>query len=321
MPSTLKKIKCHERPITNVLYNSDGDLIFTSSKDSTSSVIRSDGSPLGIYSGHDGSIFSISLSPDSLHLFSGSADQTVIDWDVETGTPISRLDMGSVVKGLDSFNENLLIGVSDDSMGLQRSLFLYDNRIKKVNILTNPSFNSTGVFGDFTSNFLILSDSQGQVHKFDLRNLNFIKKMEIHSEKISSISPSLCRTFFITSSSDSQAKIVDLEDFTIKKIFVSEEPVNNSKIFPMNDKVICVGGVPARDVTTTKGKSTIDTSFFDIITCERVGYFSTHYGTINSVDVHPLGKEYCSAGEEGILHIVGLGEEGEFYKAPFTKIE
>lgn len=314
----LLKIKCHERPITNIKFNRDGDLIFTASKDSNATVIRTDGSPVGAYNGHEGSIFTISISPDSQHLYTGSADQSIIDWDLETGVCLTRVDTGSVVKACDAFDDYSLVAVSDDSMGMKREIFLYDNRTKGVNRIYSPEFNSTAVFSDYSSFFLILSDSEGNLHKYDTRSSTVVEKKKIHTDKITDIQPSACRTFFITSSVDAQAKIVDVEDFSTKRVFVCEEPINSSSIFSTNDRVVCVGGVDARDVTTTKGKSTVDTSFFDIVTSERVGYFSTHYGTINTVDVHPLCTMYCSAGEEGIVNIITFGED--FYTSPFTSI-
>ncbi|KAF9764803.1 Eukaryotic translation initiation factor 3 subunit I [Nosema granulosis] len=314
----LLKIKCHERPITTLKFNTDGDLLFTASKDSRATVIRPDGTPLGSYAGHEGSIFTLSVSPDSQHLYTGSADQTIIDWDLETGIALTHIDTGSVVKACDSYSEHLLVAVSDDSMGMKREIFLYDNRTKEVQRIFSPSFNATGIFADYSSSTFMLSDVEGSVHKFDSRSSTLVASSKLHTDKISEIQPSACRTFFLTSSIDAQAKIVDCEDLTPKRIFVCEEPVNSSAIFPTNDKVVCVGGVDARDVTTTKGKSTVDTSFFDIVTSERVGYFSTHYGTINTVDIHPLCTMYCSAGEEGIVNIVTFGED--FYASKFTKI-
>ena len=103
------------------------------------------------------------------------------------------------------------------------------------------------------------------------------------------------------------------------KTFVCEEPVNCSVIFNSNDKVICAGGINARDVTLNKGKNKFDTKFFDVITTEQIGYYTSHYGTINCVDVHHKNTMYCSGGEEGLVSIIAFGND--FFSSGFTKFD
>lgn len=65
----------HERPITVVKYNYDGDLLFTASKDQTPSVWRSEnGERLGTYGGHKGTIWDLDVDRFSRHLLTASAD-------------------------------------------------------------------------------------------------------------------------------------------------------------------------------------------------------------------------------------------------------
>ena len=76
----------HERSLTKILYNKDGDLIFTSSKDNLPNVWWSiNGERLGTYNGHNGAIWDMAISADSQNLITASADQSCIMWDVETG--------------------------------------------------------------------------------------------------------------------------------------------------------------------------------------------------------------------------------------------
>ena len=68
----------HERPITVVKYNYDGDLLFTASKDQTPSVWRSEnGERLGTYGGHKGTIWDLDIDRFSRHLLTASADAYV----------------------------------------------------------------------------------------------------------------------------------------------------------------------------------------------------------------------------------------------------
>lgn len=50
----------HERPITHLKYSPDGDVFFSASKDSTPTMWRAkDGERLGVFYGHNGSVFQL----------------------------------------------------------------------------------------------------------------------------------------------------------------------------------------------------------------------------------------------------------------------
>lgn len=56
-------LKGHERPITQVKFNSEGDLLFSSSRDYSVTVWRTEnGERLGSYSGHNGAVLSVDVN-------------------------------------------------------------------------------------------------------------------------------------------------------------------------------------------------------------------------------------------------------------------
>ena len=68
----------HERSITQIKFNEEGDLLFSASKDVKPNVWYSiNGERLGTYDGHTGTIWSIDIKWDSSHFITGSADQTI----------------------------------------------------------------------------------------------------------------------------------------------------------------------------------------------------------------------------------------------------
>jgi WD40 repeat protein len=68
-------LKGHERSITVVKYNYDGDLLFTASKDHVPSVWRAeDGERLGTFNGHKGTIWDLDCDRFSNRLVTASAD-------------------------------------------------------------------------------------------------------------------------------------------------------------------------------------------------------------------------------------------------------
>lgn len=85
-------LQAHERSLTKILYNKDGDLLFTASKDNLPNVWWSiNGERLGTYNGHKGTVWDMAVSSDSLKLVTACADQSSIVWDTETGKYILNL--------------------------------------------------------------------------------------------------------------------------------------------------------------------------------------------------------------------------------------
>ncbi|XP_066310794.1 eukaryotic translation initiation factor 3 subunit I-like [Miscanthus floridulus] len=79
-------MKGHERPLTFLRYNRDGDLLFSCAKDHTPTVWYADnGDRLGTYRGHNGAVWTCDVSRDSARLITASADQTAKLWEVSTG--------------------------------------------------------------------------------------------------------------------------------------------------------------------------------------------------------------------------------------------
>ncbi len=68
-------LKGHERSITVVKFNFDGDLLFTASKDHTPSVWWSEsGERLGTFNGHKGTVWDLDICRFTRRLISASAD-------------------------------------------------------------------------------------------------------------------------------------------------------------------------------------------------------------------------------------------------------
>jgi WD40 repeat protein len=81
----------HDRAITQVKYNREGDLIFSAAKDNKPSAwYSSNGERLGTFDGHTGAVWCIDVDWKTSRFLSGGGDMTVRLWDVETGTNIRK---------------------------------------------------------------------------------------------------------------------------------------------------------------------------------------------------------------------------------------
>lgn len=79
----------HERAITQIKYNREGDLLFSSAKDVTPNVWYSlNGERLGTYNGHTGAVWCIDVDWKTSKFLSGAADNSLRLWDVATGNVI-----------------------------------------------------------------------------------------------------------------------------------------------------------------------------------------------------------------------------------------
>ena len=68
-------LKGHERSITVVKFNFDGDLLFTASKDHVPSMWRSEnGERIGTFNGHKGTIWDLDVCRFSKRVVTASAD-------------------------------------------------------------------------------------------------------------------------------------------------------------------------------------------------------------------------------------------------------
>ena len=267
---------------------------------------------LGSFEKHEGAISTLATRGN--RLATAGLDLSFILWDVVTGNVATQLSTASVIRGLDFTFANDVHFCTDHSMNKECFIGHYDTRTGACSRLHTPDVSTTKIFR--YEDFLIFSSVDGTVHKLDLRTNRPVKEQKIHQSRITSLRPSSCGSFFVTASSDASVRIIDSETFVQKKRFDCDEPINSACVFHTNDKLVAVGGIDARDVTTTRGKSTFDTNMFDVVTQKKIGAYTTHFGTINAVDTHPRSTHYISGGEDGSVCLIQLGRD--FFSAPFT---
>ena len=306
-------IGLNQKPIKQVKYNKDGDLVFGCGLDSIITMINTNGHVVGSFQKEGGAVNAI--QPLDFSLFSASADTSLNHWDIERGDCIKTIQIESMIKSIDESKGSIYF-LSDNSMNMQGVVGRFDPRTGEVEKLYLPKIPNTKGF--VVDDKYIIGNEKGEIISFCLKTNKELKKKDEHLSKVTSINPNLSKHFFITSSLDCTMKIIDIETLEVKRKFKSEEPINCASIFPTNDIVISGGGINARDVTITKGKSTFDTSFYDIATKQKIGFYNTHIGPVNSAAVSPFGTQIATGGEDGRIALVNLGSD--FYKAPFTDL-
>jgi len=303
----------HERSITQIVYNREGDLLFSSAKDQAPNVWYSiNGERLGTYDGHGGAVWCIDVDWETKNFLSGAADNTIRLWDVCTGKMTDRIDTRSAVRTCQfSYSGNMVAYSTDRAMGQQCVINIVDTRTfsnqdKTIMSLPIPAKGPkvTSLIWNGLDDLIVTGHDNGDIVQWDVKTHQKVKISSEHQKAISDLQLSSDRTMFISASKDTTAKLWDMDQLQDKKTYKTERPVNSAAISPNKDHVVLGGGQEAMDVTTTSTKiGKFDARFFHLVFEEEFAKVKGHFGPINSLRFHPDGKSYASGGEDGYVRI------------------
>ncbi|CAB0040591.1 unnamed protein product [Trichogramma brassicae] len=318
----------HERAITMIKFNREGDLIFSASKDKKPNVWYSiNGERLGTFNGHNGSIWCIDVNWDSTRLLSGSGDNSLRFWDCQYGKEISKLNTKSSVRTCSfSFCGNLAVYTTDKALGHNCEMFIIDVRAPEPVLQPEDNICRTMMAESRVSSVLwgaldetiITGHENGTLAIWDSRTGKKLTDAEGHSapgsdrsnrSSINDMQFNKDGTMFITASKDHTAKLFDSESLVGLKTYKTERPVNSATISPTHDYVVVGGGQDAMDVTTTSAKQgKFDARFYHMVFEEEFARLKGHFGPINSLAFHPNGRTLATGGEDGYIRINNLDQ-------------
>ncbi|AMD21740.1 HFL116Wp [Eremothecium sinecaudum] len=309
----------HERSLTQVKYNREGDLIFTSGKDKVASVWYSaNGERLGTLEGHKGTIWSIDVDEHTDYAITGSADFSIKVWKVQDGSNVHTWEVKTPVRRLEfSPNGDKILAVLDSVMGYEGSISIFtvvrdaDHKIVKfeedpvVEILTQEGCEPVQVASwSYNGKYIVAGHRDGSISKYDGITGEFIQMEQLHKQLITDIQFSPDRTYFITASRDSNAYLVDVETLKALKTYEADCPLNSACITPLKDFVILGGGQDAKDVTTTSAREgKFEAKFYHKLFQVEIGRVDDHFGPVNYIAVSPQGTSYTSGGEDGFVRL------------------
>lgn len=306
----------HERSITQIKYNLEGDLIFTASKDKIPNVWFSvNGERLGTFHGHAGTIWSIDVSWDSLHFLTGSADMSIRLWDVSNGTCITKKDTPTSVKGVCfSYCGRNIAYTTDAMMKKESEINVMDTREDSdgkpaLRMQVTPmSSKAQQIIWGRRDDTLITSHADGTVTLWDARTMEILEQKKEHGNQINDMQVNHDSTFFITASKDTTAKLWHMDNFEAVKTYKTDRPVNSAAISPLIydgvEHVVLGGGQEAMEVTTSDTRTgKFEARFFHMLFEEEFARVKGHFGPINCLAFHPNGKGYASGSEDGFTRL------------------
>ncbi|KAL9711358.1 translation initiation factor eIF3 subunit [Leucoagaricus gongylophorus] len=323
----------HERSLTQIKFNAEGDLLFSCSKDHVINVWFShNGERLGTYDGNNGTVWTLDVDFESKFMMSGSADNTLRLWSAQTGKNLFTWEFPTAVKCV-AFNDDgtQVVCITEQRMGYQCAIRVFKinrdgdgtDQSKEPLYFFNP-IGSKATVCAFTNapNVIFTGHESGKVALFDVKSGEELNNNErAHSDTVTDLQLSKDRTYCITSSKDKSARIHDIKTLQVLKTFTTETPLNSASIMPSYPYVLLGGGQEAMSVTTTslrQGK--FETRFWHKIFEEEVGRVKGHFGPINTIAVHPRGICYASGGEDGFVRVHHFDDS--FFKAkPYGDLE
>ncbi|KAF8630497.1 hypothetical protein AX15_002892 [Amanita polypyramis BW_CC] len=322
----------HERSLTQIKFNREGDLLFSCSKDHVINVWYShNGERLGTYDGHNGSVWTVDVDVDTKFFVSGAADNTLRLWSVQSGKCLYTWEFPTAVKRV-AFNEegNQVVCITEQRMGYQCAIRVFRiNREDGAKQSEEPlyMFNPIGSKATvcaFTpkQNIIITGHESGKVALFNVKTGEEVESNErAHGDVVTDLQLTKDWTYCITSSKDKSARIHDTKDLMVLKTFTTETPLNSAALAPNRPYVLLGGGQEAMSVTTTslrQGK--FETRFWHKVFEEEVGRVKGHFGPINTIAVHPEGLCYASGGEDGFVRVHHY-DDSYFKAKPYGDME
>ncbi|ONI18276.1 hypothetical protein PRUPE_3G206800 [Prunus persica] len=263
-------MKGHERPLTFLTYDREGDLLLSCGKDHTPDNVER----LGTYRGHNGAVWCGDFTRDSARLITGSADQTAKLWNVQTGQQLFTFNFDSPARSVDlSVGDRLAVITTDPFMELSSAIHV--KRIAKdpaivgesALILKGPQGRRQRAVWGPLNRTIISAGEDAVIRIWDSETGKLLKENDKevgHKKTITSLAKSVDGSHFLTGSLDKSARLWDIRTLTLIKTYVTERPVNAVAMSPLLDDVVLGGGQDASAVTTTDHRAgKFEAKFYD----------------------------------------------------------
>jgi translation initiation factor 3 subunit I len=328
----------HERPVTQVQFSVDGELLFTSGKDKNMNVWDAEtGELLGTYD-HKSAIYGFDVTRDTRFLATSAADGIRI-FKVESGELILHHEMKAIVRSIewdhDPEGQTRLLTANDNFKDIVPQAvtiwgFDEENRklIKESEVVDGFGGKlSQAVWGPFDLELIVLDDC-GSITIYDAETgeqTNFIDAAHLASIKRGHFSHDY--RMFVTAGEDMRVKLWNPLTWTEIATFVSDRNINDAGVHPfyrggklnasripkskqegevefIKQHLIAGGGQKASEVTTTGAQEgRFEALVFHFVQGEELGRVRGHFGPINSIAWHPSGTGYVSGGEDGYVRL------------------
>ena len=341
-------LKGHTKPIKDIQFNNENDLLFTASTDRLITLWSSEYvERIGTYQ-HLAAIYTMSITKDSKYLLSGDSNGCTYIWEASTGELLKSIS--STSRNFPSISsvqfsdgdKKILVSESERGSSSHSRINIYNfddimkastiNENKNIKItpeltITAPDNNKISKAKWINNNENILSTTEsGFLFLFDAINGNKIKNKKIHDSEIMDLDISKYEEIVLTASKDGKAHVINPDTFDIVQTFFPQNPtrnINSCKISPLmsledDDErkfhAFIAGGQESRDVTTSHAnKGGFELLIYDLLFGKELGAIQGHFGPVNTLAISSDGYLLATGSEEASVRINKLNTDE--YKA------
>jgi len=318
-------LKGSDRPVNDLLFNADGDLLFSATKDSTTPVTvwnSETGERMGTYDGHSGVVWSVSVDAKSKRLLTASGDSSVRLWGVETGHQIAIYPHNHPVRVVAfAQGDQRFLSVTDQVMGTVPTINIWscasDMQVSSREPRPELKIDAPGgglkilkALWGYQNGTILTGGSDGFLRIYETKHGKETATIKAHEKTITGIQMDKWGTTFITASKDGTAKLWDTRTLHCENVYEVGRPLNAASISPLMDHVIMGGGERAEDVTQTGATSEqFKVRFFHSIFATQLGSVAGHFGPINALSFSPDGRSFASGSEDGFIRLHHLDDD------------
>jgi len=308
-------LKGHDRPVSQVMYNREGDLLFSASKGKNMNCavwFAETGERIGTYDGHNGAVFCMDVDFHSRFLLTASGDSTTAVWEVATGKRIVSFEHDTPACWVNwALGDKKFLTVTKGVMGKKPYIHIYEMedpykmrgggqakmKIEGVASITHA------LWGPLNKN-IYASHNDGSVVVYNDETGEVVKKIQAHDKEITTLKFSRDKNCFITASKDNTCKMYDTKTCECIKTFVAGKPFYDAVISPIMPHVFVVGGQDVSTVTTAIADSAqFRARIFHTIYATEIGSIAGHFAPVNSITLSPDGKTMVTGGEDGYVRV------------------
>ena len=328
-------LKGHSKPIKDLQFNRDNDLLFSASTDRYITLWSSEyGERIGTYL-HDAAVYTMSIDDNSKYLMSGDSTGCVYLWEASNGTLINKLLMPNVpsIRSVNFNYLNDLVSIAYGGRTLKSNsiidIYKFDDLLKKEKnikplksiIIPNNDKISKTRWCDL-GKVIIAASETVKLYKYYYESLNLLLDKKIHDNIIMDIDISPKEELIITAAKDGKAKILDPDNFDVMSELFPENPVRNINACRFNPLIseedekkvkyhaFIAGGQESRDVTTTTSKKGgFETLIYDCMFGCELGAILGHFGPVNALAISSDGELLASGSEESSVRVHKINNE------------
>ena len=328
-------LKGHSKPIKDLQFNRDNDLLFSASTDRYITLWSSEyGERIGTYL-HDAAVYTMSIDDESKYLMSGDSTGCVYLWEASTGTLVNKLLMPNVpsIRSVNFNYKNDLVSIAYGERIQQSNsiidIYKFNDLLKKEKnvkpiksiIIPNKDKISKTRWCDL-GKVIIAASEGGKLYKYEYESGNLLIEKQIHDKIIMDLDISPKEELILTAGKDGKAKVLDPDSFDVMSELFPQNPVRNinacrfSPLISEEDEkkvkyhAFIAGGQESREVTTTTSKKGgFETLIYDCMFGCELGAILGHFGPVNALAISSDVELLASGSEESSVRVHRINNE------------